>query len=164
VIGLALQLIATDLASGKIAQLPLVFAQSVLADNITDVSAAIKRGEVSNEQDVIQKMRVIDEARHWHKFNKPANFLKHADRDPGDSLALDEVSNDMPFLSAISAYCEIMGRPTWEMIVYSVLQGHDIENFSPKLRVIGKQPLPKRRRSCQSLLRELKTRGAAALK
>ncbi len=78
-------------------------------------------------------------------------------------MALDEVSNEMLFGSAISAYCEIMGRPTWEMIVYAVFQGYDIEKFSQKLRAIAKQPLRERRPACQVLLRELRTRGAAAL-
>jgi hypothetical protein len=162
-LGLGIFAAANGLASGKI--LPPVLAQSnVLADIITRVSDAIKRGEVSNEQDVIQMMRGTDEKRHWNKFNRTANFLKHADRDPGDSLALDELSNEMLFASAIPAYCEIMGRPTAEMIVYLVFQGYyDINNLSPKLRAIVEQPVPKRRRSCLSLLRELRTRGAAAL-
>jgi hypothetical protein len=162
-LGLGIFGAANDLASGK--TLPPVLAQSnVLADLITRVSDAIKRGEVSNEQDVIQKMRVTDEKGFWNKFNRSANFLKHADRDPGDSLAIDEVSNEVLFASAISAYCEIMGGPTGEMIVYAVFQGYyHIDNLSPRLRAIAEQPVPKRRRSCQSLLRELRTRGAAAL-
>jgi hypothetical protein len=56
-----------------------------------------------------------------------------------------------------------MGSPTGEMIVYAVFQGYNVNNLSPKLQAIAKQPVPKRRLSCRSLLRELRTRGAAAL-
>jgi hypothetical protein len=59
-LGLGIFVAANDLASGK--PLPPVLARSsVLADIITRVSDAIKRGEVSNAQDAIQKIRVPNE-------------------------------------------------------------------------------------------------------
>jgi hypothetical protein len=152
------------LVSGKIDKLPPIFAKSeVFANAVLQISAAIKRGEVNNEKDASERLRLINEKGHWKRFNDPANFLKHADQDPDRIFALDKVDNELLFLQAIAAYIEVMGKPTWEMIVYTVFRVYDIETFSPKLKEIAKQPVARRRRACQLLLRELKKRGAAAL-
>ena len=162
-LGIFIFAVASDLASGKIDKLPSIFADTQFANIIPDISAGIKRGEIKSEKEVSQRLVLINETSHWNKFNDSANFLKHADRDPDRILALDNVDNDPLFTSAITAYIELLGTPTWEMICYCVCRGFEIENFSPKLKAIAKEPLEKRRRACLSLLRELKMRGAVAL-
>jgi hypothetical protein len=165
-VGLGIFVFANDLASGKIDRLPTEFAETDwLIPIINDIAAAIGRGEIKSEKDVIQRLALINETSHWNKFNYPANFLKHADRDPGEALVLDKVNNELLLMSACSAYIELMGvgTSTWEMIVYGAFLGLEIPDSPPKLKAIAKQPLAKRRRACLSLLRELKARGEAAL-
>jgi hypothetical protein len=162
---LGIFLYASDLVSGKIDELPADVAESkMLAQIIADVSAAIRRGEVKSEKDVMQKLAINGETSFWNKFNWPTNFLKHADRQPGATLALDEVNNDLLLMHATAAYVELMGAgsSTPEMLVYFVFCG-DNQDFTPKMRAIARLPLAKRRRSCLSLLRDLKARGTIAL-
>jgi hypothetical protein len=163
-LGLGIFVVARDLALGKTDQMPPALAQSaVFAKLITDTVAAIQSGEVSHENDVIGKLRLINETGHWNKFNKAANFLKHADRDPRDTLPLDEMNNETLLFSGITAYLDLMGKPTPEMVVYAAFQGCEIEDLSPELRAASKQAPAKRRRTCLKLLRKLKTRSDFAL-
>jgi hypothetical protein len=155
---------ASDLASGKIDGLPKGIAESkVLSDIIANISAQIRAGKVQNEKDVARLLSIVDEKKYWKNFNRAAEFLKHADKGADAFLPMDAIDTDMLLISATSAYVEIMGRPTSEMIVYFVFRGIDIDAFSPKLRAIAAQPTEKRRRACLALLRELKIRGNPAL-
>lgn len=43
----------------------------------------------------------------WNKRNKVANFLKHADRDPRASIALDDVDNLLLLMQCFSAYKDL---------------------------------------------------------
>jgi hypothetical protein len=163
-LGTGIFAIASDLASGKIDKLPPAIAEAkILVPIITEICTAIRRGDVKDENDVIGRLAIINEQSYWRKFKESANFLKHADIDPGASLSVDKVDNRLLLMLAISAYVELMGTPTLEMFVCAVFLGCDLEVFSSKLRAISKLPIGKRRRACLSLLRKCKTRGAAAL-
>jgi len=43
----------------------------------------------------------------WNKRNRVANFLKHADRDSGSSISLDEVDNLLLLMQCFSAYKDL---------------------------------------------------------
>lgn len=43
----------------------------------------------------------------WNKRNRVANFLKHADRDSGSSISLDEVDNLLLLMQCYSAYKDL---------------------------------------------------------
>jgi hypothetical protein len=167
-LGLGIFVFAKDLASGKIKELPREITDSqVLVETIGRVCTAIKNGEVKSEKDVIRMLSVPGEKSHWDKFNLPANFLKHADYFPAATLDLADVNNDLLLMQATTAYVELMGTgsATAEMLVYFVCRGDegDDENLSPKLRAIAQLPVTQRRRACQSLLKDLKSRGDIAL-
>lgn len=162
-LGLGIFLFARDLASGKVDKLPDDFIEP-LVGIITDVSAAIRRGEITNEEDVIRKLAIRDENSHWTRFNVPANFLKHANRDPDSALPDEQVNNDLLLMAATRAYVELMGpgSSTPEMLVYYTFSGGH-EGLTPKMQAIAQLPLSRRRRLCLSLLRDLKERGTIAL-
>jgi len=44
---------------------------------------------------------------YWQQRNKIANFLKHADRDPGAHIPVDEVDNLRLLILACSAYYDL---------------------------------------------------------
>jgi len=43
----------------------------------------------------------------WKSRNKIANFLKHADRDAGESIALDDIDNLLMLMQCFSAYTDV---------------------------------------------------------
>ena len=163
-IGLGIFAFAEDLASGKLKQLPPgISGSQILVKIISQVQAAIKSGDVKSEADVIRLLTVHGDKSHWRKFSLPANFLKHADHFPGDTLVLDDVDNDALLMSATTAYIELMGTATDEMLVYSIFLGVANEDLSSKVRAIAALPPGQRCRRCRSLLRDLKRRGTIAL-
>ena len=48
-----------------------------------------------------------DVGKFWNKRNKVANFLKHADRDSGSSILLNEVDNLLLLMQCYSAYKDL---------------------------------------------------------
>jgi hypothetical protein len=58
------------------------------------------------------------EKSHWAKFNKVANFLKHADADHDQAVSEEEVDSEIMLLTACRHYLELMGRMTPEMQVW----------------------------------------------
>ncbi len=161
---LGLFLFAKDLASGKLQTLPPEIGPESLRKMIYGISDRIKRGEVADGKGVLTLLNisVAEKNAFWSKFNLPAGFLKHADRQPSATLALDELSNDLLLMQATTAYVELMGTETPEMLAYFIYRGGS-EDLPPKLRDIVKLPSVRRRRACLLLLRDLKKRGDAAL-
>src|SRR5262249_23096517 len=51
--------------------------------------------------------------------SKAANFLKHADRDAEEHLAVDEVKNENVLIGACTAYLELMRVPTPEIMAFA---------------------------------------------
>jgi hypothetical protein len=53
------------------------------------------RGEINSRADVSSfKIHAPAENSYWGKFNQASNFLKHADRDVKDTLALGQLENE----------------------------------------------------------------------
>jgi len=51
-------------------------------------------------------------------WNRPANFLKHADRDPGEALDQDSLQTDALILVSCTTYAELGLEYTPEMIAF----------------------------------------------
>lgn len=64
----------------------------------------IRSGKVQSADDVNRFLKFSDESSYWRWFNLPANFLKHADRDPIAVLNLDMIENKRLLLGALVAY------------------------------------------------------------
>jgi hypothetical protein len=103
-----------------------------------------------------------DEPEHWHKFNIPANFLKHADHDFGSALSLDRLDNLQLLVAAVIAYDELVQQMTPEMLVLGIYyRGAEPDFQSPFLPADTKErfktlPPAGRRRFCLSLIEILK--------
>lgn len=111
--------LARDLATGKLHELPEeILASESLAVEVRAVAAAIRRGDIKDRFDVGLAKPTRQEDAFWRAFNRPSNFLKHADLDAHDTLSLDHVNNDYLILAASAAYRDLMGRLTPEMTAF----------------------------------------------
>lgn len=79
------------------------------------------------------------EERHFRPYwNRPANFLKHADRDPGDVLDQDSLQTDTLLLVSCTTYAELGLEYTpemsafcrWHLSVYPHEDGDEIKTDS----------------------------------
>jgi hypothetical protein len=75
-----------------------------------------------------------DEQKVWP--TKAANFLKHADRDANENLAVDEIKNENVLMGACTAYLEMMRAPTTEIIAFCAFWAvkNDIVDQWPEAR------------------------------
>lgn len=64
------------------------------------------------------EVQLTDDERKRMFPNETANFLKHADRNPGGWLPLDRVDNQRLLMSACSAWLTFMGQPTVEIMTF----------------------------------------------
>jgi hypothetical protein len=100
-------------------------------------------GKKFDPRDIGLRLNKGDEQRAWP--TKAANFLKHADRDPQDHLALDELKNEHILIGACAAYLEIMSSPTPEITAFVAFWaakndtdiGGEAEELLVKLRPVG---------------------------
>ena len=69
-------------------------------------------------EDVRAEIINCDAYAHWRTWNKTANFLKHADKDPQDFLDLAEVRNEEILLMACAGYVELNLPLTDAMLIY----------------------------------------------
>jgi hypothetical protein len=80
------------------------------------------------------------------EFDEPANFLKHADRDPHAHWAEHKIDAEQALADACSAYLSVMHRVTPEMLVYTTLWliergvgrvGDDQDSFPGPMRPVA---------------------------
>jgi hypothetical protein len=111
--------IAREYAEGK---LPL--DKLKLFEN-TPVMAVIEKiaENVRQEGNNFDRSRIdilvgaASEQRAWP--SKAANFLKHADHDAQDHLAVDEIKNENVLIGACIAYLQLMRTPTPEIVAFA---------------------------------------------
>ena len=101
-LGLGIFLFANDLASGKLDKVPADFTDT-LAGIITDVSAAIKRGEITNEEEVIRKLSIRDENMTYDP-EADAIFIY-----VGTSRKIDHAEEAGPFIYDVDSEGRIVG-------------------------------------------------------
>lgn len=52
------------------------------------------------------------------ELNRPANFLKHADKDPEATSVIDDKMTDILLLDCCSSYEKLTGKFTYEMVAF----------------------------------------------
>jgi hypothetical protein len=100
---------------------------------------------------------------YWHQRNKVANFLKHADRDAGAALALDEVDNLMLLMQCYSAYTDLIHDDLGnEGLVFQLfigssqsLRSRPTSQREELIQKLSAVPEEGRRHLCSSLIAEL---------
>ena len=102
----------------------------------------------------------------WRRWNRPLNFLKHADRDSGALLPVSAVNNLLLLIMAYSAYLDDAGRRTaiepegFVLGVYFNVQ-HGLQ-FREEYRLLVQKLEPlddgKRRAFCSNYIEHLKSR------
>jgi len=159
---------ARSLAHGEMSDAEIAsLKQLQIFDVVSVVAEDIKvRGDDVTVDDVPLAVSSSTKGSDWQSMSKAAAFLKHADRDPTESLSLQDVDNDRILMRTCSAYAMVSHHPTPEMRVFYVfwslrpecranLKGGDseiadaLEQFTPA----------RRRRACAKLIRVLKKRG-----
>lgn len=92
---------------------PLMEAIKTISENIKSLGDAFDPTTI--------KMHGVNEQRAWP--SKSANFLKHADRDPDDLLALSDINNERLLIGSAVAYLQLMQTATPEMMAYMAYWG-----------------------------------------
>lgn len=108
-------------------------------------------------------IRGRNEQRAWP--SKAANFLKHADRDSEEHLALDEVKNESVLIGACTAYLKLMKTLTPEMMAFIAFWaakndadvGEEVQGLVLELRSTEE---PARYRLCAEFIRDAKKNHA----
>jgi hypothetical protein len=74
-----------------------------LVNLLTKFVREIRSGEIASASDVAKRIRISTEQSYWQKFNIPANFLKHADRDHAEAISTEKMDNQQLLLMASAA-------------------------------------------------------------
>ncbi|MGE0613342.1 MAG: hypothetical protein AB7O70_13445 [Hyphomicrobiales bacterium] len=98
--------------------------------------------------------------------SKPANFLKHADRDPDKLLSQEEIDNEMMLIGASAAYINLMNASTPEILAYCAfwaVKNDGVDDVGTEVYELVKriEPLPESERyePCLQFIREQKSAG-----
>lgn len=91
-----------------------------LMDWVRNLARVLPIEATSKREEVSASITPQDAKKYWSKRNKAANFLKHADKDATEHLALDEIDNCDLIMQALSAYSDLLkdglgaeGRVFW---------------------------------------------------
>jgi hypothetical protein len=153
--------VARDLSVGKISGVPGTMGDAPeLVKLIVEVANEIKAGTIKSAADIPLTIPRHAERKHWEKFNAPANFLKHADLDADDVIALESVDNNTLLIAASKAFIDVMGRSCPEIYVYYLSQcGDDLDfiGLSNETRdKLANLPNDRRKAFCLDLLKLMK--------
>jgi hypothetical protein len=114
------------------AELKLI-AHTPLMDAIRKIGDDIKgQGDKFDRSTINVLMNKRSEQRAWP--SKAANFLKHADRDSEDFLAINDLNNESILIGASISYLQLMQNATPEMRAYMAYwsvkneEEHDLPN------------------------------------
>jgi len=150
---------AQQYAEGKLPNEKLKLIESsklmVVIKNILNDELA--QGEKFDAGRIDVRMNRTGEKRAWP--SNAANFLKHADRDSEEHLALDEINNENVLIGACTAYLEIMRAPTNEILAFLAFWavkndadvGEEVRGLILKLRSIEERA---RHRLCANFIRD----------
>lgn len=165
-IGDGLFAIAKDLVDGTLSEIPAPIANvRVMKELVLEISKHIKSSGAQSKEEVFEvHFPVSFEKEFWNKQNKPANFLKHADRDTDFHMSVEEFESGELIFMACGSFVDIMRVSTPEMIAFHVFETARTKNFdgmrerfkkiSKKLSQLDDDSI---RIKCQDLLKELKS-------
>lgn len=111
-----------------------------LMAQIVEMAAILPIEEDSKIADVKVTLDAESAQRYWRNRNKAANFLKHADKDPGATLDVTDVDNAYLLMQCLSAYTDLLkdqlapeGLVFW---LYSCLRDEDLSSVPQHLQPI----------------------------
>jgi hypothetical protein len=108
--------LARDYANGTLPEATRKLIENTpLMGSIQEISDNIRAAGDGFDPTSI-KMRGVSEQRAWP--SKSANFLKHADRDPDELLAVSDLNNEHLLIGATVAYLQLIQATTPEMTAY----------------------------------------------
>jgi len=153
--------LADDLAKGKIDRPPDELNIPQLMGIITEISKAIRTGQVTSAADIPLNFSAASEGRHWAQFNLPANFLKHADKDGEDFIPESALENRDLLIKACVSYKTLFGDWTPEMWAFGRLwnaECNDDPTFVPDefCETLRESNSDARRVLCLELIRKMK--------
>lgn len=157
----AIYQVADDLATGNLAAMPTQIAGTPFANMVELMRQHIESGRIKSWEDV-PPFEVRGERQFWEKFNRPANFLKHADKDAGRVLNIGELNNHELIMRAGTILHELLRRPTPETFVYGIYMHADYPELwlgseEDRLAFVKLAPARKRR-ACLAMIRREKRR------
>src|SRR5262249_23067050 len=150
-------------AEGKLSERELkLIEKTPLMDSIRQISDAIKvEGDRFDRDKIAIPMSGRAEQRAWP--TKAANFLKHAERDTDDLLAIDDLNNENVLIGACVSYLQLMQNATPEMMAYmaywAVKNGgeYDVPNAGRELAIaLGRVGALQRPALCLDFIAKLK--------
>ncbi|MGZ9073341.1 MAG: hypothetical protein ACXW3G_10620 [Rhodoplanes sp.] len=128
--------LAKALAEDKLHELPVRLRELAQADpQVRKMAQFIRDAKENHGQGVsihdFQIAAIGDVGNHWRKSRLAANFLKHADRDPDESLPLSRLNTNELMLNAVASYIRLTKQITPEMQIYMayVCSSVDFEEF-----------------------------------
>lgn len=165
-IGNGLFAIAKDLVDGTLSEIPTPISnEKVVKELVLRIAEQIKSSGAQSMEEVFDiDLPANYEMDFWNKQNKPANFLKHADRDTDSYMPVEKFESGELILMACGSFIDIMRVPTSEMIAFHVYEAARNKNFdgmrewfkriSKKLSQSDDDSI---RIECQNLLKDLKS-------
>ena len=131
---------------------------------VTDMAEKLPIEPDTDLRDVSVQIDLQTARQFWNDQNRAGNFLKHADRDVGSSLDLEEIDNPRLLMQALSSYTDLVkgdlvkpeGLVFW---LFSLSAHGEVNDFPEKYRDLGSRlievPSERRREFCAALIAEL---------
>lgn len=141
-----------------------------LMAQIAEMAAILPIEAESSARDVKLSIDAESARRYWRNRNKAANFLKHADKDPSESLDASDIDNAILLMQCLGAYTDLLkdqlapeGLVFW---LYSCVRDEDLSSVPSHLQPIAarlqKIPADNLRPFCAEYIRVLRQRQNAA--
>ena len=113
---------ARDLIRGALP--PEAYDQQELILMVKCIATLMRSGQIETFNDIEVRVSAESERHHWQSINRPYNFLKNADRDVDQLLALETVKPEIPILGASAIYKQLTGKLTDTMREFAHSQTH----------------------------------------
>jgi hypothetical protein len=136
---------------------------------VKEIAEELPIGPDTQFDEIVASVSQSDARRFWNRRNRVANFLKHATRDAGSHLALEDVDNLELLMQALSAYVDLLhdqlepeGFTLWlyHSIEHGAIDGLPMQ-VEPIARKIESVSAEKRRYFCAEYIKELRARADA---
>ena len=121
----------------------------------------------SQLSDVCASVGPAVERQYWNDTNRAANFLKHADRDTDQTLALDELDNQLLLIKCCCAYRDVapddLGNEGLAFQAFITANNSAYQlgttSFDSLVLSMRKVPAERRQQLCYRVITEMNTNG-----
>jgi hypothetical protein len=125
---------------------------------IESIRDGIIDGQIKTFED-LPPMKVQNEGQFWKDFNKPANFLKHGQKDSGDALDLAKINNEELLMRATAVFFEISNRLTPEIEAYYIF--NNISGLPEEIKMqFANLTQSQKRKKCLGWLQKRRAKAA----